>query len=83
MPYKIGFNKTKKCYSVYNANTKKVFSKCTTQKKAIKQTRLLRALQYNKDFVTRAQLRAQIKLAKKQGKSRRRSLYRKRQSNRR
>ena len=32
---------------------KTVFSKCTTKEKADKQLRLLRALQYNKNFVFR------------------------------
>lgn len=49
MPY--GIRKTKKCYSVYNKQTKKIFSKCTTKKKARKQSRLLRAIMFNKDFV--------------------------------
>ena len=80
MPYAIGYNKTKKCYKVYNKDTKKVFAKCTSKKNAVKQTRLLRALQFNKDFVPRSTLRAQIKLAKKMGKTRRRSLYRKRKT---
>ena len=30
---------------------KKLFSKCTTRKKAVKQSRLLRAIMFNKDFV--------------------------------
>jgi len=51
MPY--GIRKIKKCYSVYNKKTKKVFSKCTTRKKALKQSRLLRAIMFNKDFKTR------------------------------
>lgn len=55
MPYaikKIKNKRTKKnCYSVYNKTSKKVFSKCTTRKKAVKQSRLLRAIMFNKDFV--------------------------------
>lgn len=50
MPYGIR-RKKKNCFSVYNKKTKKVFSKCTTKKKAIKQSRLLRAIMFNKDFV--------------------------------
>jgi hypothetical protein len=50
MPYAIR-KKKKNCFSVYNKQTKKVFSKCTTRKKAIKQSRLLRAIMFNKDFV--------------------------------
>jgi hypothetical protein len=41
----------KNCYSVYNKTSKRVFSKCTTRKKAVKQSRLLRAIMFNKDFV--------------------------------
>lgn len=41
----------KNCYSVYNKITKRVFSKCTTRKNAVKQSRLLRAIMFNKDFV--------------------------------
>jgi len=51
MPYKIRYLPKKKCYSVVNPLKKKVFSKCTTKKNAVKQTRLLRALQFNKSFV--------------------------------
>ena len=49
MPY--GIRRRKSCYSVFNKKTKKVFSKCTTRKKAVKQSRLLRAIMFNKDFV--------------------------------
>lgn len=41
----------KNCYRITNRKSKKVFSKCTTKKNATKQLRLLRAIQYNKDFV--------------------------------
>ena len=41
----------KNCYSVYNKTSKRVFSKCTTRKKAVKQSRLLRAIMFNKNFV--------------------------------
>lgn len=52
MPYTIKKvpGKSKKCYSVINKDTKKVFSKCTTMKKAKKQLRLLNAIKYNKSF---------------------------------
>jgi len=49
MPY--GIRRKKNCYSVFNKKTKKVFSKCTTRKKAVKQSRLLRAIMFNKEFV--------------------------------
>lgn len=52
MPYSI--RKTKKgCIQVYNKKTRKVYSKCTSQKKAEKQLRLLRALEYNPEFKLR------------------------------
>ena len=50
MPYKIRKIRKKNCFSVKNLKKKKTFSKCTTKKNAQKQVRLLRALQYNKDF---------------------------------
>ena len=40
----------KSCYRVSNKINKKVFAKCTTKKNAIKQMRLLRAIQNNKNF---------------------------------
>ena len=56
MPYELK-KVSNKCYQVYNKDTKKVFSKCSTKKNANKQIRLLRALQYNKDFMPRSQQR--------------------------
>ena len=42
MSYKIKKNKSKKkCYSVSNTKNKRIFSKCTTKKKAMKQLKLL------------------------------------------
>lgn len=51
MPYTVRYLRKKKCYSVINKNTKKVFSKCTTRQNAQKQSRLLRAIQFNPGFV--------------------------------
>jgi hypothetical protein len=51
MPYKIRKIKNKSCYRVYNKNSKKIFSKCTSKQNATKQLRLLRAIEYNKKFV--------------------------------
>ena len=45
-------NKQRFCYSVKNTKSRKVYSKCTTKKKAKKQLALLYALKYNKNFVT-------------------------------
>ena len=53
MPYKIRKTKNKNCYTVYNAVTKRKFAKCTSRENALKQLKLLRALQFNKNFVPR------------------------------
>lgn len=54
MPYKTRKVRNRRCYSVYRPKTKKtqrkVFSKCTSKAKALKQQKLLRALIYNKSF---------------------------------
>jgi hypothetical protein len=42
------------CYKVSNRKTKRVFSKCTTKENAKKQLKLLRAIQYNKNFKPRS-----------------------------
>lgn len=51
MPYDTRKIRGKNCYKVYNKNNKRVFAKCTTQKRATSQLRLLRAILYNKNFV--------------------------------
>ena len=51
MPYNTRKVRGKNCYKVYNKNTRRVFSKCSTKARAIKQMRLLRAIQFNKDFI--------------------------------
>ena len=58
MPYFMSYipNKKWKCWTVRKRKTnstakgRKVFARCTTKQKAIKQLRLLRALQNNPDF---------------------------------
>ncbi len=50
MPYSIRKMPNRKCYKVFNKNTKKVFAKCTTMDKAKKQLRLLRGLKNNPKF---------------------------------
>lgn len=50
MPYVTRKVKGKNCYKVFNKKTKRVFSKCSSIKKATKQLRLLRAIQNNKNF---------------------------------
>jgi hypothetical protein len=54
MPYSIRKVRGMDCYKVYNTEKKKVFSKCTTLKKAKSQVRLLNAIKYNKKFVPRS-----------------------------
>ena len=51
MPYTIRKLPRRNCYTVYNSKTKKVFSKCTSRIKGKRQLRLLRALQFNKNFI--------------------------------
>ena len=50
MPYKIRKVRNKSCYKLYQASTKKVYSKCSTMKNAKSQFRLLTALKYNPKF---------------------------------
>jgi hypothetical protein len=52
MPYRSVKIRGKKCYRVFNSQTKKVFANCTTRAKATKQLRLLRAIQNNPSFVS-------------------------------
>jgi len=54
MPYTIRKVTKKPCYRVKNKKTKRVFAKCTSKRRAKKQLRLLRAIQYNKNFVPRS-----------------------------
>ena len=49
--YEIIRLKKKGCFSVRNKKSKRRFSKCTTRKKALAQTRLLRAILYNPKFI--------------------------------
>ena len=63
MPYTMRKVPGKKCYRVSKKYTKKskqskkgtrkVFAKCATRENAVKQMRLLRALEYNKNFTFR------------------------------
>lgn len=55
MPYSIRKVRGKACYKVYNKKTKRVYSKCTSRENAEKQLKLLRAIEYNKNFVPRKQ----------------------------
>lgn len=50
MPYSIRKMPKRDCYKVFNKNTKKVFSKCTSRAKSQKQLRLLRGIKYNPKF---------------------------------
>jgi hypothetical protein len=53
MPYSVRKVPNKKCYRVSNKKTKKVFAKCTSKKNATRQMRLLRAIENNKNFISR------------------------------
>jgi hypothetical protein len=50
MPYAIRKMPNKKCYKVFNKNTKRVFAKCSSMENAQKQLRLLRGLKNNPKF---------------------------------
>ena len=53
MPYKIRKVTRRNCFRVTNRTTKRVFSKCTSRAKGIRQINLLRAIRYDKLFVKR------------------------------
>jgi hypothetical protein len=57
MPYKTRKVRGKNCYRVYNPKSKKTFAKCSSKTNAVKQMRLLRAIQNSKTF--RSNYRAQ------------------------
>ena len=62
MPYRMRKVSRKNCYRVSKkTGTKRVFAKCTTRKNAIRQMRLLRALEHNKDFVPNSTVRRTMK----------------------
>jgi hypothetical protein len=61
MPHIMRKVKGKNCYSVSNKKTKKVFAKCTSKKNAIRQMRLLRAIENNKNFVPNRRSRKTMK----------------------
>jgi hypothetical protein len=50
MPYRSRKVRGKPCYRVTNKDNKKIFAKCTTKENAKKQMKLLRAIQFNKNF---------------------------------
>ena len=68
MPYKSRKVRGKNCYRVYNKNNKRVFSKCTTRSNSTRQMRLLRALEFNKNFVTYSSTRKNITTRKLRNK---------------
>ena len=57
MPYQTRKVRGKNCFRVYNKKSKKVFAKCSSKRNAIKQLRLLRAIENNKNFVTYSSLK--------------------------
>jgi hypothetical protein len=42
-----------RCFQVYNKKSKKIYSKCSTKHNAEAQLRLLRAIEFGKNFVLR------------------------------
>jgi hypothetical protein len=69
MPYKTIKVKGKyNCYRVINTQNKKAFSKCSTQKNATRQMRLLRALQFNKKFIPYSKNKTRKNITKKNKK---------------
>jgi hypothetical protein len=54
MPYTVRKVRGKPCYKLYNSKTKKVYSKCASKENIKKQLRLLRAIEYGKNFVPRS-----------------------------
>ena len=57
MPFTIRKAPNRRCYRVTNTKTKKVFARCSSRKNAESQVRLLRAIEYNKNFVLRPEKR--------------------------
>lgn len=53
MPYTVRKVRGKPCFKLYNRKSKRVFSKCSSKKNVTKQLRLLRAIEYDKNFVPR------------------------------
>ena len=62
MPYIMRKVPKRRCYTVKNKKSKRVMSKCTSKKKAIRQMRLLRGIKFNKTFAKK--IRATRKLRK-------------------
>jgi len=76
MPYSTRKVRGKNCFKVYNKKTNKVFSRCATKENAAKQLRLLRAMEFNKDFVPRNS-KKMVKKSKTTGKSKMTKTYKK------
>lgn len=64
MPYTMRRVRKSKCYRVTNKKTRRVFAKCASEENAKKQLRLLRALQYDKNFRFRLRNAATRRLLK-------------------
>ena len=65
MPHSVRKSRGKNCYVVRNKQTRKVFAKCSTKENAIKQSKLLRAIMFNPDFVPRTLKTTRVKPNKK------------------
>ena len=59
-----------RCYQVYNKKTQKIYSKCANKHNAEAQLRLLRAIEFDKNFVLRPRnkIRKTMKLKNKNKK---------------
>lgn len=55
MPYIIRKLPNRSCFKVYNKETKRVYSKCTSKRKSIKQVKLLRMIENMKNKKTKKQ----------------------------
>lgn len=75
MPYATRKNRNKNCYKVYNRKTKRVFSKCASQENAKKQLRLLRAMEFNKNFIPRNDIPSKGRMARIMKNARRTQKY--------
>lgn len=73
MPYQSKKVRGKNCFRVYNKKSKKVFAKCTSKRNAIKQLRLLRAIENNKNFVTYSSIKNKSMLKSMKNKSMKRN----------
>lgn len=72
MPYKVRKVRNQDCYKTYNTETKRVFAKCTTKEKALRQLATIRRKVYgtSKSPPAIATQKSKVKLALKTAKKR-------------